>query len=190
MEDERWPEIFSRCRELGLLISKPIKRELLELEEPMAILAHAPNMGITKGVLSSKNLQSMIRHHTGEIPDRKTSETVQPSVKIGRVIATIKEPEPMAPVRLHGLPDFDIDDFPLNANEVDTDIAVHFDITGNSITEGKMNDIGSLFNSRLDNIRRMIIAGNLPSRCSDIAKLQANRRSYTCLLYTSDAADE
>ena len=177
MDDERWPEIFSLCRRLGLLVGKSVKEELLSLKDPIAVLENATKMGITKGMLTSEKLDSLKNYHPDNVPKEpvKTSHTEQ----IGRVIAPIKQPEPMAPVRLHGLPDFDIDDFPLDANEVETDITVHFDITGNSITEGKMNDISSLFNSRLENIRRMIIAGKLPTRCSEIAKLQANRRSYT-----------
>lgn|GEM_PF-49555 len=206
--EERWPEIFAQCRGLGLLVNKSVKQELLELDDPVAVLARAPHLGIDKGILDSAKLKILISHHensdeearheTDEIEveadhlpepephqrEHTGSQASQPALqegkqRVGRVIAPMNPPEPMAPVRLHGLPDYELDDFPLAATEVSTDISVHFDITGNSITEGKMNDISSLFNSRLERIRKMIIAGRLPTRHGEIAKLQANRRSFT-----------
>ena len=210
MVEERWPEIFAQCRSLGLLVNKSVKQKLLELDNPVSVLAQAPHVGIDKGILDAAKLQMLITHHDNrddeatQKPKSTKAASSPPAVQvemdagsalepqshqlpkqqqtkpqIGRVIAPMNPPEPMAPIRLHGLPDYDIDDFPLVATEVSTDITVHFDITGNSITEGKMNDISSLFNSRLERIRKMIIAGRLPTRHSEIAKLQANRRSFT-----------
>jgi DNA polymerase II small subunit len=195
MVEEKWPAVFAECMSLGLLVGKEIKQKLLDLDDPLAVLSHAPHIGISKGTLDAAKLDALVKQHNSSgsetTPMESTSQTshISPtpspqapkesSKPIGRIIAPINPPEPVAPIRLHGLPDYDINDFPVNATDVDNDIKVHFDITGNSITEGKMHDISSLFNSRLERIRRMIIAGRLPSRCSEIGKLQANRRSYT-----------
>ncbi len=52
----------------------------------------------------------------------------------------------------------------MEARDVDAEITVHFDITGNSVTEGKKEDIQSCFTDRLKQIRLMIMDKNLPNR--------------------------
>ena len=39
--------------------------------------------------------------------------------------------------------------FPMDAREIDSDIEIHFDITGKSVTEGSLLDIQNCFTSRL-----------------------------------------
>ena len=46
----------------------------------------------------------------------------------------------------------------IEAREVDSDIEIHFDITGQSSTEGRISDMQSCFKSRLVQIRRMMIS--------------------------------
>ena len=97
-----------------------------------------------------------------------------------RTIAPMVKPEPLAPHILKGLQNYDIADFPMIASDVDIDMEIHFDITGNSVTEGKMNDINSCFSSRLDKIRKMIVAGGeMPSRVTNINQLLADRNAFT-----------
>ena len=158
---------------LQLLISRSKENEGQPLEDSMA----TETAQSTSEQVEKEPDPSLKPDSKQQSEQRKSQQETKPQV--GRVIAPINTPEPMAPVRMHGLPDFSLDDFPLSASEVSTDITVHFDITGKSITEGKMNDISSLFNSRLESIRRMIVAGRLPTRHSEIAKLQANRRAFT-----------
>ena len=38
----------------------------------------------------------------------------------------------------------------MHATDVDSEIEIHFDITGNSVTEGKMSDMRSCFTDRLE----------------------------------------
>ena len=38
--------------------------------------------------------------------------------------------------RPHGLSHYSLEDFPMSAKDIDSEIEVHFDITGNSVTEG------------------------------------------------------
>ena len=46
----------------------------------------------------------------------------------------------------------------MDAMDAMIDIKVHYDITGNSTTEGKMGDINDAFNDRLERLRKLIIA--------------------------------
>ena len=57
------------------------------------------------------------------------------------------------------MPDWKREDFPMY--EAMIDIKVHYDITGNSITEGKMGDINDAFNDRLERLRKLIIANSM-----------------------------
>ena len=56
------------------------------------------------------------------------------------------------------------------ASEIDPEIDIHFDITGNSVTEGRLTDMQSCFTDRLAKIRKMIMdSGSLPTRPSRIS---------------------
>ena len=88
---------------------------------------------------------------------------------IGRTLAPVVSTEPTPAPRRHGLSHYSLDDFPMEARDVDSEIEIHFDITGRSTTEGKMFDMKSFFSDRLRQIRQMMIVG----------------RSLPCLLYTS-----
>ena len=63
----------------------------------------------------------------------------------GRVIAPIASPEPEQISMRNNMPDWKREDFPMDAMDAMIDIKVHYDITGNSITEGKMGDINDAF---------------------------------------------
>ena len=99
---------------------------------------------------------------------------------IGRVIAPVSSNEISPAPRPHGLSHYSIDDFPMLAKDIDSEIEVHFDITGNSVTEGKLSDIKSFFNSRLTQIRNLMIEGRaLPRRPISNAEAYRNRQRYT-----------
>ena len=99
---------------------------------------------------------------------------------IGRVIAPVSSNEISPAPRPHGLSHYSIDDFPMLAKDIDSEIEVHFDITGNSVTEGKLSDIKSFFNSRLSQIRNLMIEGRaLPRRPTSNAEAYRNRQRYT-----------
>ena len=128
----------------------------------------------------------------------KSSTPVQPApVKetppvLGRTIAPIQAPEPLDLKFRNNLPDWNTADFSENASDAPSDILVHYDITGNSITEGKMSDITSCFTDRLQSIRKMIIQNSrLPRTPTEISRLHAESSRYqgyenkACLLYTS-----
>ena len=99
---------------------------------------------------------------------------------IGRVIAPISSNEISPAPRPHGLAQYSLEDFPMLAKDIDSEIEVHFDITGNSVTEGKLSDIKSFFNSRLSQIRNLMIEGrSLPRRPISNAEAYRNRQRYS-----------
>ena len=103
-----------------------------------------------------------------------------PQNEPGRVIAQIKQNEFNTPPRPHGLDYYSLQDFPLQARDVDSEIEIHFDITGNSITEGRLVDMQSCFMDRLSKIRKMIIETSkprLPRRPIRISEAWAERKS-------------
>ncbi len=111
-------------------------------------------------------------------PSSDAHET--PRNEPGRVIAPIKPNEIAPPPRPHGLDHYSLQDFPLQAKDVDAEIDIHFDITGNSVTEGRLIDMQSCFMDRLSKIRKMIIESStprLPRRPIRISEAWAERKS-------------
>ena len=99
---------------------------------------------------------------------------------IGRTIAPVSSSEPAPPPRPHGLEHYRLEDFPMQARDVDAEIEIHFDITGASKTEGKMTDIRSFFSDRLKQIRNLMITGGaLPRRPVSVAEAWRNRQRHT-----------
>jgi len=97
----------------------------------------------------------------------------------GRVIAPIAEPVPELINMRNNMPDWRREDFPIDAIDAMVDIEVHYDITGNSTTEGKMGDINDAFNDRLERLRKLIISNsNLPRRPMEIARLHAEKSRF------------
>jgi len=99
---------------------------------------------------------------------------------IGRVIAPIDSPKIAPAPRPHGLSHYSLADFPMLATDVDSEIEIHFDITGNSVTEGKMADMRSCFSDRLKKIRNMMLTGGvLPRRPISNGEAWRNRQRYS-----------
>ena len=97
----------------------------------------------------------------------------------GRVIAPIVESKTEDISMRNNMPDWRREDFPMDAVDAIVNVEVHYDITGNSITEGKMGDINDAFNDRLERLRKLIIANSrLPRRPLEIARLQAERSRF------------
>ena len=68
----------------------------------------------------------------------------------------------------------------MEATDVDSEIEIHFDITGNSITEGKMSDMRACFTDRLQRIRSMMVASNtLPRRPVPASEAWRNRQRHS-----------
>ena len=110
-----------------------VSKKIAFTDDPMNVLNQAPNVGFERGMLSVDLLDKMIQ----EAIPKDTPDAEKPAVSIGRTIAPIKEREPVQIQYRNNLPDWKERDFSGIATDVDNDILVHYDITGNSTTEGK-----------------------------------------------------
>ena len=176
-----WGLISQELMKRGMLVTTGVKEKLLSLSDPIQALEQGPSIGFERGMLTLDVLNEMV----AAIPKQSDGEKI--SQPIGRTIAPIKEPEPVQIQYRNNLPDWSENDFSGLATDVDNDIFVHYDITGNSTTEGKMGHIQACFNDRLDSIRKMIVKNSrLPRKPQEIGRLNTEYRRYQgCLLYTS-----
>ncbi|MED5497163.1 MAG: metallophosphoesterase, partial [Candidatus Thermoplasmatota archaeon] len=170
-----WGVISQELMKRGILVTTGVKERLLSLDEPMKVLNQASNVGFERGMLSVDLLDKMIQ----EAMPKGSPDTEKPAVSIGRTIAPIKEREPVQIQYRNNLPDWKEKDFSGIATDVDNDILVHYDITGNSTTEGKMGHIQACFNDRLESIRKMIVKNSrLPRKPQEIGRLNVEYRRY------------
>ena len=171
----QWGSISQELMSKGILVTAGVKEILLAQINPIEILKQGEKIGFQRGMLTASILDQMIAEFDKQkqpIPDKMT----QP---IGRTIAPIKESEPVKIQYRNNLPDWREQDFSGLATDVDLDIFVHYDITGNSTTEGKMGDIQACFNDRLDSIRKMIVTNSrLPRKPQEIGRLNVEYRRY------------
>ena len=154
-----WGVISQELMKRGILVTTGVKEKLLSLDDPMKVLNQASSVGFERGMLSVELLDKMIQ----EAMPNGSPDAEKPAVSIGRTIAPIKEREPVQIQYRNNLPDWKERDFSGIATDVDNDILVHYDITGNSTTEGKMGHIQACFNDRLDSIRKMIVKNSRDS---------------------------
>ena len=148
MSDETWG---ARQRSLTSihLLETSVTRKLLEpLDsiEPIIIAAFENNI---TGFLDEKTIEHLLTISGIKV----STETVSLDQNDARIIAPINDKETSPTTRPHGLSHYDLAAFPMEAKDVDMELEVHFDITGNSITEGRMSDILSCFNDRLTTIK-------------------------------------
>ena len=151
-------QIMQHLRAAGIpLVSRPVMDFLVSHPDPVSMIKEMKSSGMNGLAITVDSL------------------TKNP----GRVIAPIVAPEPEQISMRNNMPDWKREDFPMDAIDAMIDIKVHYDITGNSITEGKMGDINDAFNDRLERLRKLIIANsNLPRRPMDIARLQAEKSRF------------
>ena len=166
--EHKWKQIYIRLMKASLLAGRDVKQLLLEHPDIEALLLKLESKQIT-GILSPNILNEI----TKEINLEKKEQIQQ----IGRTIAPINPSKIKQASRPHGLEHYDLSLFETNANEVDVNLEVLFEITGNSITEGRKEDINAFFNNRFQRISAMIRQQGLPNRPISISKLMQERRS-------------
>ena len=147
MSDTEWAEIHRKVMAAGLLPGRSVRERLLSLPSIDAFIEVAKASGKT-GMLDEAMLDELL----AVTPTTPWSHAQSPR---------LQNPNKPAP-RIHDLAHYNLSDFPMQAKDVDADIAVHFDITGKSVTEGKKEDIQSFFNDRLKQVKRLILDRNLP----------------------------
>jgi DNA polymerase II small subunit len=180
-------EMTGLLRTRGILPAASVRSRLLELEDLKGVLDCAAIVGFSKGYLTQEILESMLEVWNGTKSARQPQQTPivakpvvkPPAAELGRTIAPIKAPEPLDIRFRNNLPDWNTSDFSEHASDAPSDILVHYDITGNSVTEGKMADITSCFGDRLQSIRKMIIQNSrLPRTPTEISRLHAESSRY------------
>ena len=195
---EGWAEIAALLKQHKLLAMTSMKTQIMALENPMEVIAAAGPLNYSSSVLNDSMLTAMIEHvnstvgHSngsnkatrieGTLPtpqSRPEQVVAQTPTDLARTVAPIEEPKPLDIKFRNNLPDWNQSDFSTHASDVSSDITVHFDITGNSVTEGKMTDITACFNDRLKSIRKLIVQNsNLPRKHQEIARLLAETNRY------------
>lgn len=185
-----WQHLVSR----KIMLLKSMKQAVQELEDPYAVFSFAQDIGFESGFLTQEILDKMVAAYNSAQGNQITIEEketpTKPLIKedtitntsaneLGRTIAPIAQHEPFDVRFRNNLPDWSVNDFSENASDAASEIKVHYDITGNSVTEGKMSDINSCFSDRLEKIRKMIIANsNLPKPPQEIARLNSEYSRY------------
>ena len=185
-----WAQQQKMLSAAGLLVmgldAKDKIEQLVDIN-PLIEAARASNVQLLTSqsidqLLSLVSIEQATSEESNFFPKKSqvTLPTPDNPSPIGRVIAPISSNEISPAPRPHGLSHYSIDDFPMLAKDIDSEIEVHFDITGNSVTEGKLSDIKSFFNSRLSQIRNLMIEGRvLPRRPISNAEAYRNRQRYT-----------
>ena len=181
---EPWSDIVAHLRSQRLLAPQSLQDRLLDLADPKSVIEAAGALNISGGMLTASMLDEMIAHAGvvgghGPAPTPVNDVVAQPAEDLARTIAPIAEPEPVDLLLRNNLPDWNDADFSMHASDTASDITVHYDITGNSTTEGKMTDITACFNDRLQSIRKLIIQNsNLPRKHQEISRLLAEYSRY------------
>ena len=196
MVDGRWREISTRLTNIRLFPSAGAKTKLMEIDDPFKLIEEAEKLGIT-GLLTEEILDKIASGNESSessieeediqeekidemVPVLDASEEPSKSSPQGRVIAPINTPEPKPPSRRHDLPHYSLEGFPMLATDIDTELEIHFDITGKSTTEGKLSDMLSLFNNRLEKLKRILVqSGRLRNRPIDVSHLIRNQSRYS-----------
>ena len=193
MAAESWTEKSRALAAAGLVVMGRDAQTKIEELTNLAPLIEAANASNTR-LLTSQSIDELLtivpteeNLTEAEPAIQSNSQTLQSTLArpetgqaIGRTIAPIATNEPSPAPRPHGLDHYRMQDFPMQASDVDSEIEIHFDITGSSRTEGKMTDIKSFFGDRLKQIRNQLISGGaLPRRPVSIAEAWRNRQRHT-----------
>ena len=174
MTEETWEVRERNLWSLNLMPVRGTRERLEPLESIEPILMAALHAKIN-GFLDEETIDRLFMI----AEEMNTSENTLNERNNARIVAPISEKEILSPSRPHGLADYDLSAFPMLAKDVDMELEVHFDITGNSITEGKMEDILSCFNDRLSIIRKMLIDSRiLPYRYTRIGEVSMNKARF------------
>ena len=185
MHSPSWEETYNQLVAAGLIVQSSAVGKLEKLQSVLPLIEAAHSSGVR--LLDAGTVDELLAISPKEPvspveSSNRNSQTTLPrpehSSPHGRILAPIRTTEslPPSPRSSSG---FNSSDFPMDASEVESDVEIHFDITGNSSTEGKLSDIQSCFRSRLAQIRSMMISnGVLPRRPISNSEAWQNRKRY------------
>ena len=177
-------DIVKMLRQRRMSASGKVIDGLASHTNPAELLNLAPKLNFDKGFLTEEILAKLIELYDQSKPKENTAITTKTAINntatdLGRVIAPILPPEPLDIEFRNNLPDWDEADYSCLATDAPSDIKIHYDITGKSTTEGKMNDITACFSDRLNKIRDMIVKNSkLPRRPTEVSRLLREVHRY------------
>ena len=177
-------DIVKMLRQRRMIASGKVIDGLASHTNPAELLNLAPKLNFDKGFLTEEILAKLIELYDQSKPKENTAITTKTGINntatdLGRVIAPILPPEPLDIEFRNNLPDWDEADYSCLATDAPSDIKIHYDITGKSTTEGKMNDITACFSDRLNKIRDMIVKNSkLPRRPTEVSRLLREVHRY------------
>ena len=180
---------LERCQTLaaaGLLTQASARGKIEELPSLLPLIEAANSSGVH--LLNESTVEELMAIVPSEslIEEPPVTTTAQATLSepeskspIGRVLAPVRSTASSPPPRPQGSSDYSTADFPMEARDVDAEIDVHFDITGQSTTEGRLSDIQSCFRSRLTQIRDMMLTSRtLPRRPMSNVEAWRNRQRH------------
>lgn len=177
-------DIVKMLRQRRMIASGKVIDGLASHANPAELLNLAPKVNFDRGFLTEEILAKLIELYDQSKPKENTAITTKTAINntatdLGRVIAPILPPEPLDIEFRNNLPDWDEADYSCLATDAPSDIKIHYDITGKSTTEGKMNDITACFSDRLNKIRDMIVKNSkLPRRPTEVSRLLREVHRY------------
>ena len=177
-------DIVKMLRQRRMIASGKVIDGLASHTNPAELLNLAPKVNFDRGFLTEEILAKLIDLYDQSKPKENSAITTKTAINntatdLGRVIAPILPPEPLDIEFRNNLPDWDEADYSCLATDAPSDIKIHYDITGKSTTEGKMNDITACFSDRLNKIRDMIVKNSkLPRRPTEVSRLLREVHRY------------
>ena len=186
MTSTGWQETCQTLAAAGLVVQASARKEIEGLNSLIPLIEAANSSGVR--LLNDSTVGDLLA-----IAPKETDEPMQKAPKlsqvtlsdsdspspIGRVLAPVGDTSTSPQPRPHGSSNYSIEDFPMAASEVDSEIEIHFDITGKSTTEGTLGDMQSCFRSRLSQIRNIMISQRvLPRRPINNSEAWRNRQRH------------
>ena len=186
MTSGTWLERCQTLAAVGLLTQASARGKIEELPSLLPLIEAANSSGVH--LLNESTVEELMAIVPSEslIEEPPVTTTAQATLSepeskspIGRVLAPVRSTASSPPPRPQGSSDYSTADFPMEAKDVDAEIDVHFDITGQSTTEGRLSDIQSCFRSRLTQIRDMMLTSRtLPRRPMSNVEAWRNRQRH------------
>ena len=186
MHSPSWEEMYNQLTSAGLIVQTSAVGKLENLQSVIPIIEAANTSGVR--LLNSTTLDELLAISSSDLEDpsgtnRPLEQSTLPSNQQekthGRILAPVGPSSGNQIPRPRPSSGFNVSDFPLEASEVDSDIEIHFDITGSSSTEGRIVDMQSCFKSRLNQIREIMLNHrSLPRRPITNSEAWRNRGRY------------
>ena len=146
MAGEDWAERQRVLAAAGLLvIGRAAQEKVQSLQDLAPLIEAAQSSNVV--MLSERAIDEMLTL----VPTEQTIEAPPVAIRtaqatladpeshypIGRTLAPVATPDYTPAPRRHGLAQYSLDDFPMEARDVDAEIEIHFDITGHSTKIGR-----------------------------------------------------